>query len=130
MLVSTLKGMAMLANLHKAFGNDVIAPLYPWSKSHIKIISSCNVIVNLSPDVHKEIHNFNVFEDKLPKDYLLEALVIGYKVADSKEFNFKLTKNGQLALLRSNVLPPYDELKFLQGNSSLGMAIASAQAIG
>jgi len=33
-------------------------------------------------------------------------------------------------LLRSNVFLPYDEFKFLWGNSSLGMTIASVQAIG
>jgi len=130
MLANTLVGMAMQSNLCEALGDDVVAPMYPWSKSHIKIISGCYVIVNLSPNVHKENHNLNAFDDNPEAEDLSEALVVGTKVENSKQFNVQLTTHGQLALLRSNVLPPYDELKFLRGNSNLGMAIASAQAIG
>jgi len=55
-------GRAMVANLREALGDDVIALLYPWRKSHIKIILGCTVIVNLSPNVYEEINNFNAFK--------------------------------------------------------------------
>jgi len=61
MLGTTVDGMIMLANLHEALGNDVISPLHPWSKSHIKIIFVCRIIMNLSSNVHEEIHNLNAF---------------------------------------------------------------------
>lgn len=130
MLEQALKGMAIRNNLCKALGDEMVAPLWPWSKSCIKIIAGTNVYVNLSSNVYEEVHYYNAFEDGVMERDLSEALVIGIEVKDSNQYNVNLSNRGELALLRANVLPPYDQLKFLRGSTNLGMTIAGAQAIG
>ena len=58
-------------------------------------------------------------------------MVIGRGQEESRETrNIRLNYNGEEVLLQMDVLPPYDQLKVLQGNSGFATVISAVQSMG
>ena len=62
---------------------------------------------------------------------LIEAVVIGRGQEESRETtNIPLNMKGKEVLLQMDVLPPYDQLKVLQGNYGLATVISAVRSMG
>jgi hypothetical protein len=101
--------------------------LSPWTKDPAKIIYGCPVVITV-PAV---ISISGIFtEPYMPS--LSGAVVIGRGPEEARETKkFCLHEKGKEVLLQmKNVLPPYDELRVLQGSSGLATIISAAQSGG
>ena len=95
-------------------------------KISAKILCGCEVVITV-PTVISIPRSF-ILSDLL---ILSEAVVIGRGQEESRETrNIRLGDNGKEVLLQMDVLPPYDQLKVLQGNSGLATVISTVQSMG
>jgi len=88
MLQNTINGIAMLANLCKALGDDIVAQIYylgtnPTSRSSQVLMFLCIYLRMLIIMFTKSFIFFNTFKNLITVEDLLEALVIGIQVVDS-----------------------------------------------
>ena len=108
-------------------GFTVFSLLLPWKTHPAKILCGCTVVITV-PKVTYILDEF-IVEPNSPS--LLEAVVIGRRQNESQETkNINLGANGSEVLLQMDVLPPYDQLRVLQGTSGLAAAISSVQSMG
>lgn len=98
----------------------------PWTKHPAKIVCGCEVVITV-PTTISIPDSF--IESTLPR--LVEAVVIGRGQGESRETrNIRLGYKGKEVLLQMDVLPPYDQLKVLQGSSGLATTISAMQSMG
>ena len=108
-------------------GFTVLSLLLPWTKPPAKILCGCQVVITV-PTVISIPRNF--IQSDLPV-VLLEAVVIGRGQEEPRETkNIRLDYHGKGVLLQMDALPPYDQLKVLQGNSGLATVISAVQSTG
>jgi hypothetical protein len=62
-------------------------------------------------------------------DNMADALTLGHKTAENSCL-MELNEAGKLALLESNILPNYTQLRFVDGRSGIATLIIGVQAIG
>jgi hypothetical protein len=108
-------------------GFTALSLLSPWTKDPAKIIYGCPVVITV-PAV---ISISGIFtEPYMPS--LSGAVVIGRGPEEARETKkFCLHEKGKEVLLQmKNVLPPYDELRVLQGSSGSATIISAAQSGG
>jgi hypothetical protein len=105
----------------------VLSLLSPWSKNHAKLVYSCPVVITVPAAISN--HNNFAFSG-MPS--LSEAVVIGRGPEEARETkNYWLHGKGVDVLLQmENVLPPYDQLRVLQGSSGLATFISAVQSVG
>jgi hypothetical protein len=109
-------------------GFTVLSLLSPRTKDPAKIVHGCPVVVTV-PTVISFPLNFT--EKGMPS--LSGAVVIGRGPAEEARETkpILLGGNGKAVLLQmKNVLPPYDELRALQGSSGLATIISAVQSVG
>jgi hypothetical protein len=75
------------------------------------------------PDTHVQKR------ETLTEKSMVNALTLGHRVFENSDL-VSLTEEGKEALLRTNVLPTYEQLLFLRGKGSVATAIIAIQAIG
>ncbi|XP_024387820.1 uncharacterized protein [Physcomitrium patens] len=91
------------------------------------IIAQCDVLLGMSEDAATRFPLMHT-EQNYTIDVLLTPLEVGNR--RESEALVLLNDRGKEALLRSNVLPKYEQLRFLQGYSGLAIAVSAAQATG
>jgi len=108
-------------------GFTVWSLLSPWTKDPAKILHGCPVVISV-PTVISIPEKFT--DSSLPT--LSEAMVIGNGLEEARETkNVCLHERGIEVLLQmKNVLPPYDQLKVLQGSSGMATIISAVQSGG
>ena len=107
-------------------GFTILSLLLPWTKHHAKIVCGCDVVITV-PTMISIPDRF--IESTLPR--LVEAVVIGRGQEESRETrNICLGYKGKEVLLQMDVLPPYDQLKVLQGSSGLATTVSAVQSMG
>ena len=107
-------------------GFTVLSLLSPWTKHPAKILCGCQVVITV-PTMISVPNNF--LQSTLPS--LVKAVVIGRGQEQSRETrNIPLGYHGKEVLLQMDVLPPYDQLKALQGTSGLATVISAVQSTG
>ena len=107
-------------------GFTVLSLLLPWTKHPAKILCGCPVVITV-PKKTSIDYKFIV----LPVPSLSEAVVIGRGQEESWETrNISLDLEGKEVLLQMGVLPPYDQLKVLQGSSGFATVISAVQSMG
>jgi hypothetical protein len=107
-------------------GFTVLSLLSPWTKDPAKIVHGCQVVITL-PTVISIRENF--IKSDMPS--LSEAVVIGRGPEQARETtNVCLHERGIEVLLQMGILPPYDELRVLQGSSGMATIISAVQSVG
>lgn len=91
------------------------------------IIAQCDVLLGMSEDAAIRFPVLHT-EQNYSIDVLLTPLEVGNR-RDSEALVL-LNDRGKEALLRANVLPKYEQLRFLQGYSGLAIAVSATQAFG
>ena len=108
-------------------GFTVLSLLLPWTKHPAKILCGCQDVI-IVPTLISIPCNF------IEPDLLVvpsEAVVIGRGQEESRETrNISLNFHGIGVLLQMDALPPYDQLKVLQGNFGLATVISTVQSMG
>lgn len=91
------------------------------------IIAQCDVLLGMSEDAATRFPVMHT-EQNYSIDVLLTPLEVGNR--RESEALVLLNDRGKEALLRANVLPKYEQLRFLHGYSGLAIAVTAAQALG
>jgi hypothetical protein len=91
------------------------------------IIAQCDVLLGMSEDAATRFPVMHT-EQNYSIDVLLTPLEVGNR--RESEALVLLNDRGKEALLRANVLPKYEQLRFLHGYSGLAIAVSAAQALG
>jgi hypothetical protein len=110
-------------------GFTVSSFLSPWSKDPAKILYSGAVVISVPTEISIP---WDLTESDLDKPSLSGAVVIGRGPEDAQETkDVQLGMKGIVVLLHmKNVLPPYDQLRVLQGKSGLLTIISAVQSVG
>jgi len=108
-------------------GFTVLSFLSPWTKDPAKIVYSAAVVISV-PTVISIPKNFT----RSDTPSLSGAVVIGRGPEEARETtDVRLGEKGKEVLLQmKNVLPPYDQLRVLQGKSGLLTIISAVQSVG
>ena len=127
MLLQIVVRVALRYQLRRRMpGFTVLSLLSPWTKDPAKIVIDCRVVITV-PKVISIPDRF--IDSGLPS--LSEAVVIGRGPEESGETKtICLRMEGEDVLLQMGVLPPYDQLKVLQGRSGWASIISSVQSMG
>ena len=108
-------------------GFRVLSLLSPWTKDPAKIVYSCQVVISVPATMISIPEKFT--ESSLPS--LSEAVVIGSGLEESRDTrNICLGDMGKEVLLQMGILPPYDQLRLLQGSSGWATIISAVQSVG
>ena len=111
-------------------GFTVLSFLFPRTKHLAKIVLFCDVVITMP--TMTSIPNIYIHQSNMPS--LSEAVVIGRGQEESRESwetrNIPLSYHGKEVLLQMGILPPYNQLKVVQGNSGLATLISSVQSMG
>ncbi len=111
-------------NLTKKLGKSS----FTLAKSNAtNIIAQCDVLLGMSEDAATRFPVLHT-EQNYSIDVLLTPLEVGNR--RESEALVLLNDRGKEALLRADVLPKYEQLRFLQGYSGLAITVSAAQAIG
>lgn len=111
-------------NLTKKLGRST---LNVAKSNATNIIAQCDVLLGMSEDAATRFPVLHT-EQNYSIDVLLTPLEVGNR--RESEALVLLNDRGKEALLRANVLPKYEQLRFLQGYSGLAIAVSAAQATG
>ena len=111
-------------------GFTVLSFLSSRTKHLAKIVLFCDVVITVP--TMTSIPNIYIHQSDMPS--LSEAVVIGRGQEESRESretrNILLSYHGKEILLQMGILPPYNQLKVVQGNSGLVTLISAVQSMG
>jgi hypothetical protein len=94
-----------------------------------KILCGCQVVITVPRVIPENSIPENFTDSDMPR--LDDALVTGRGQEESREIrNICLSDKGKEVLLQMGILPPYDQLRVLQGSSGLATIISAAQSGG
>lgn len=111
-------------NLTKKLGRSTVTVARSNSAN---IIAQCDVLLGMSEDAATRFPVMHT-EQNYSIDVLLTPLEVGNR--RESEALVLLNDRGKEALLRANVLPKYEQLRFLHGYSGLAIAVTASQAVG
>jgi hypothetical protein len=95
----------------------------------IRFIATTSVLLGMSESTKLPSSHVCPEDDGLEEENTADALTLGHKTARNTCLK-NLSRAGKLALLESNILPDYKQLRFVDGKSGITAIIICIQAIG
>jgi len=113
-------------------GLTVKSFLSPWTKVPAKIVYGCPVVITVPAVISIPLNFIDTRLAGPTTPNLSGAVVIGLgpKEAQDTKNVFLGEKGVEVLLQTENVLPPYDQLRVLQGSSGLATIISAVQSVG
>jgi len=123
-----------MSNKLRRVTDDILVILFAINQSRgflksTRIVASTYVVLGMSDSTKLPPTHIQTSRSPVMDDNMADALTLGHKTAENSCL-MELNEAGKLALLESNILPNYTQLRLVDGRSGIATLIIGVQAIG